>query len=138
MEEDPQLATIIAFTFFVLFFVTIPIASVLIAAFSKSIVIFLETCFLSAAGFLLTWHLDPSTILVGVGLQLGGLLLAIAGLQLRGWLVVLWHSVVAAVIRPSASKKASALAQPACPNRCHRPFSGDREFLGGRRRQEFI
>jgi hypothetical protein len=93
MEEDPQLATIIAFSFFVLFFVTIPIASVLIAAFSKSILIFLETCFLSAAGFLLTWHLDPSTSLVGVGLQLGGLLLTIAALQLRRRLVVLWHPV---------------------------------------------
>src|SRR5262245_6920817 len=77
---DPVPATIIAATLVVLIFV-IPIASVLTSALSKSLVIVLATCLLSTAGFLVSIYPHPVAVPVGIGIQVGGLLLAIGEVQ---------------------------------------------------------
>jgi hypothetical protein len=76
---DPVTATMIAAILVVLIFV-IPIASVLTSAFSKSLVIVLATGLLSTAGFLISiYPHHPVAVPVGIGIQVGGLLLAIGG-----------------------------------------------------------
>jgi hypothetical protein len=77
---DPRLATIIAVALIVLILI-ISIASVLISVFSYSLIVFVGTCLFAAAGFLASLHSHPAAIPVGIGLQLGGLLLAIGGVQ---------------------------------------------------------
>jgi hypothetical protein len=89
---DPRLATMIAMTLVVLIFV-IPIASALISAFSHSLVIFLGTCLLSAAGFLVSLQPQPAAIPAAIGIQIGGLLLAIGGMQSRSRLAAVWRAI---------------------------------------------
>src|SRR5262249_19208981 len=89
---DPVLATIIAVTLVVLIFV-IPIATVLTSAFSKNGVIVLGTCLLSATGFLIDVHFqDPLALFAGSAIQVGGLLLAIGGVQSRRRWAAVWHA----------------------------------------------
>jgi H+/gluconate symporter-like permease len=89
---DPVLATIIAVTLVVLIFV-IPIASVLASVFSKSSVIVLATCLLSAAGFLVAIYPHPVVVPAGIAIQLSGLLLAIGGVQSRRKWAAVWHAL---------------------------------------------
>jgi hypothetical protein len=89
---DPVLATIIAVTLVVLIY-AIPIASVLISVFSKNWVIVLGTCLLSAAGFLVVHFQDPLALFAYSAIQVGGLLLAIGGVQSRRRWVSVWHAL---------------------------------------------
>jgi len=121
---DPRLATIIAVTLVVLIFV-IPIASVLTSAFSNSSVIFLATCLLSAAGFLISIYPHPVAIPAGIGIQLGGLLLAIGGVQSRRRSAAVWHAIeelfasVAPSIVPHEEPKSRFVAAPKRENLAH-------------------
>jgi hypothetical protein len=89
---DPVLETIIVVTLGVLLYVG-PIASVLISVFSKNWVIVLGTCLLSAAGFLVVHFEDPLALFAGSAIQVGGLLLAIGGVQSRRRWAAVWDAV---------------------------------------------
>jgi hypothetical protein len=90
---DPVLVNIILVTLGVLIFVG-PIASVLISVFSNNWVIVLGTCLLSAAGFLIAaaHFQDPLALFAGAAIQVGGLLLAIGGVQSRRRWAAVWHA----------------------------------------------
>src|SRR5215813_1918282 len=89
---DPVLVTIIVVTLGVLIYVG-PIASVLTSVFSKNWVIVLGTCLLSATGFLIDVHFqDPLALFAGSAVQVGGLLLAIGGVQSRRRWAAVWHA----------------------------------------------
>jgi hypothetical protein len=77
---DPQIATIIALTLVGLIF-AIPIASVPISIFSRSLVIFLAAGLVVVAGFLMSLYPHPAAIPAGIAAELGALLLAIGGVQ---------------------------------------------------------
>jgi hypothetical protein len=87
-----EAATIIALTLVVLIF-AIRIASVLISIFSRSLVIFLAVCLVVVAGFLMSLHAHPAAIPAGIAVQLGGLLLAVGGVQLHRRWVSVWHAL---------------------------------------------
>jgi hypothetical protein len=111
---DPVLATIIAVTLGVLIYVG-PIASALTSVFSKNWVIVLGTCLLSAAGFLIAavpfQGDDLLALFAGSAIQVGGLLLAIGGVQSRRRWAAVWH----------AFEELSASV--------HAPFKGTQTFL---------
>ena len=90
---EPVLVTIIVVTLGVLIYVG-PIASVLISVFSKNWVIVLGTCLLSAAGFsIAAVHFQvPLALFAGAAIQVGGLLLAISGMQSRRRWAAVWHA----------------------------------------------
>jgi len=110
----PIMATLIAMILVILIFI-IPIASVLTSTFSNSLVIFLETFLLSFGGFVTSLLSHPIAIPAGIGIELGGLLVAIGGVQSRRRSVAMWHAIDRLPASPSIvpSSHAASSNQPA-------------------------
>ena len=88
----PIIATAIAVTLVISFFL-LPITSVVVASFSRNLVVLFGTILLSLGGLLISFHTSSMAIPVGVGMELGGLLLAIAGTRYRKETVHLWNEI---------------------------------------------
>jgi len=71
-------ATVIALALMILLFL-LPVAAIFVATFSRNWVVILGTLLLSGVGFLISLQPSSASIPVAVGMQLGGLLLGIAG-----------------------------------------------------------
>ena len=119
---DPVLATTIVVILGVLIYVG-PIASVLICVFSKNWVIVLGTCLLSAAGFLIAAAHPQYTLALfaGSAIQVGGLLLAIGGVQSHRR----WAAVCHAYAELSASVHAPSIVPHEEPSSHSHSAAGD-------------